>query len=179
MTTAYIKNNKGMAALLIAAATTQQHLVFASFAGALTAVKAIWASIISRRSRLILTSSRYVNVTGDPNLQYITIKHSLAPRIYLWTVLPEPTSDAPIIPLLPLNGVPREQQLISLLTDHTLWPVLPAWANTLWQDGTNSKAIQRLHTHGNLEWAYAIQTAGWHDIIDAAAKRHSLTFPKE
>jgi hypothetical protein len=183
-----IKNRKGMEAVLTAAVTTTHEpntIVFASFIGAQTAVKAIWASILNRRSILQVGHKSYC--TGDPNVEYLTLKQSPAPGVHHWVMLPEPGPDALFLLMIPLQGMTEQEQLVKLLNHHTLWPVKDEWASVLWERGAEKQylddgdmpdtcLIRELKVHGNLEWAYAVSTIGWDDVIDQAAKDGVFTF---
>ncbi|MCP4543945.1 MAG: hypothetical protein GY832_43070, partial [Chloroflexi bacterium] len=166
-----IKNRKGMETVLTAAVTTDETktIIFASLIGAQTAVKAIWASILNRRSILQIGHKSYC--TGDPNVEYLTLKQSPAPGVHHWVMLPEPGPDALFLLMIPLQGMTEQEQLVKLLNHHTLWPVRDMWAEELWNRGVvaddeGTCLIQELKVHGELGWAYAVNTIGWDDVID-------------
>jgi len=171
-----IKNNKGMMAPATAAAVTpDDRIAFLSLVGALTAIKAVWASTISRRSPLSI-SGCHKWLYGDDDVEYLVVKRTLAPGLYNWVLYPEPGPTAPYLLLVPLRGMSEQEQLIHLLNQHTLWPVREAWAETLWERGLDGKLIQKLVTYGNLAWAYAVSPVGWDTVIDEAAKAGLLPF---
>lgn len=172
-----IKNNKGMMAQVGAAATTEEHrIAFLSIVGAQTAVKAIWASVVSRRSPLRIGHD-YRAVYGDRDVEYLVLKQGLAPGLHHWVMYPEPNPAAPYLLLVPLNGTSAEQQLVRLLNQHSLWPVRAEWEKILWDEGRQARLVQKLEVQGDrLPWAYAVSTIGWDDVIDEAAKAGSLTF---
>jgi len=171
-----IKNRKGMMALATAAAVTPENkIAFLSIAGAHTAVKAIWASVISRRTALHI-SGNYRPVFGDSDVEYLVVKQTLAPGIHHWVLYPEPSPTAPYLLLIPLHGMDAEEQLAHLLNQHTLWPVKAEWGETLWRKGADKHLVQGLKTYGDLPWAYAVNPTGWDKVIDEAAKEGSLSF---
>jgi hypothetical protein len=172
-----VKNSKGMMAQVGAAAITEDHrIAFLSIAGALAAVKAIWASVVLRRSPLQI-GRNYRAVYGDRDVEYLVLKQGLAPGLHHWVMYPEPNPAAPYLLLVPLNGTSAEKQLVRLLNQHSLWPVRPQWEDTLWGTGTQAGLIQKLKVQGDcLPWAYAVSTIGWDDVIGEAAKAGSLTF---
>jgi hypothetical protein len=177
-----IKNRQGMEAVLTAAVTTDEArtIVFASIVGAQTAVKALWASILNRRTALHI-SGRRDYCFGDGDVEYVTIKQSPAPGVHHWVMYPEPGPEALFLLLVPLQGMSEEEQLVRLLNQHTLWPVKDEWASELWErgvavDDTGARLIRELTVHGDLEWAYAVATIGWDDVIDRAAKDGRLAF---
>ncbi|MCP4542468.1 MAG: hypothetical protein GY832_45405, partial [Chloroflexi bacterium] len=43
-------------------------------------------------------------------------------------------------------------------------------------DDEGTCLIQELKVHGELGWAYAVNTIGWDDVIDRAAKDGCFTF---
>ena len=173
-----IKNSKGMMALCTAAAVTPDHqIAFLSIAGAQVAVKAIWASVIARRSVLRIGNA-YRAITGDAGVDYCLIKQTLAPGVHHWVLYPEPGPTAPYLLLVPLDGMTAQEQLVHVLNHHTLWPVKEDWGRVLWERGTDTETtlIQELHTYGDLAWAYAVNPLGWDEVIDRAAQDGSLAF---
>jgi hypothetical protein len=173
-----IKNNKGMMALCTAAAITPDYrIAFLSIAGAQVAVKAIWASVIARRS-VLHVGNAYRAITGDADVNYCLVKQTLAPGVHNWVLYPEPNPTAPYLLLIPLEGMAAQEQLVHVLNQHTLWPVKEEWGRVLWKRGTDTetKLIQELHTYGDLAWAYAVNPLGWDEVIDQAAKDGSLAF---
>ena len=171
-----IKNNKGMTVPATAAAVTpDDRIAFLSLVGALTAIKAVWASTISRRSPLFVTG-RYRRLYGDGDVEYLVVKQTLAPGLYNWVLYPEPGPTAPYLLLVPLRGMSAQEQLVHLLNQHTLWPVREEWAETLWERGLGEELIQKLDTYGNLAWAYMVSPIGWDTVIDEAAKAGLLPF---
>lgn len=173
----HIKNSKGMCTLATAAAITpdDRKVVFLSIAGVQTAVKAIWASVVSRRSPLWVLGD-YRAIRGDGDVDYLVVKQTLAPGIHHWVLYPEPGPTAPYLLLVPLNGMDVEEQLVHLLNQHTLWPVKAEWGKTLWERGYKQGLAQKLVTYGDLSWAYAVSPVGWDEVIDEAAKEGLLTF---
>lgn len=163
----YVKNRKGMQAQLIAAATLENTVAFLSIAGALTAVKAIWASVVSKRA---VVNIRHLSYTGG-DFTYGCHKQKLAPGIWQWTLFPEPSPSAPYLLLIPFNGMSAEDMLVQVLNRHTLWPVKEQWGKTLWTQG--QKLIRRMSTHG-LAWAYAVNPVGWDKVIDRAIRNGTL-----
>ena len=100
-----IKNRKGMMALCTAAVITPDyHIAFLSIAGAQTAVKAIWASVIARRS-VLHVGNNYRAITGDAGVDYCLIKQTIAPGVHNWVLYPEPSPTAPYLLLIPLDGL--------------------------------------------------------------------------
>ncbi|MCP4643656.1 MAG: hypothetical protein GY851_24630 [bacterium] len=175
-----IKNRKGMAVGITSAAVTpDERIAFLSIVGAQTAVKALWASVLNRRAALHI-SGRSNSYYGDDNVEYVTLKQSPAPGVHHWVMFPEPGPSAPYLLLVPL-GMSREEQLVKLLNQHTLWPVKDEWGSVLWEQGITAGdddvcLIRELEVHGNLDWAYAVSTIGWDDVIDQAARQGSLFF---
>ncbi len=176
-----IKNKQGMVALTDGAAVTSNHkIAYLSLVGAQTAVKAIWASVISRRTPLTL---HYKTVYGDPDVEYVVLRHSTgvaaqrpyAQGVHRWVLFPDPGPTAPYLLLVPLQGRTAEEQLVHLLNQHTLWPVKLEWGATLLARGQAGKLVQELDAHG-LPWAYAVSPIGWDEVIDAAAKAGELAF---
>ncbi len=175
-----IKNRKGMSVGVTSAAVTpDKRIAFLSIVGAQTAVKAIWASVLNRRA-LLHISGRGNYYYGDTDVEYVTLKQSPAPGVHHWVIYPEPGPSAPYLLLVPL-GMSKEEQLVNLLNQHTLWPVKDEWASTLWEQGIIAGdddvcLIRQLKVHGNLDWAYAVSTIGWDDVIDREARNGSLSF---
>ena len=174
----YIKNKQGMAALCTKAAVTDDdRIAFLAIAGALTAVKAIWASVLNRKTPLFIGRS-YKPHFGDRDVEYLVTKQSPAQGVHQWVMYPDPGPDAPYLVLIPLdfNGMDAEAQLVEVLNRHTLWPVKPEWSSVLWNLGVEKNLVTPLTVHGGLEWAYTVCPVGWDDVIDEAAKTGRLTF---
>jgi len=173
-----IKNRKGMMVGATAVVVTpDKKIAFLSIIGAQTAVKAIWASVLNRRTLLHISGCRdYYYGNGD--VEYVTLKQSPAPGVHHWVMYPEPGPSAPFLLFIPL-GMRKEEQLVELLNQHTLWPVKDEWGSTLWEKGIVADddgvcLIQELTVHGNLDWAYAVSTIGWDDVIDREARSGNL-----
>jgi hypothetical protein len=171
-----IKNPKGMTARLFALATTKaDDIALLSIVGAITEVKAIWASTLRTNANLhLLPRSRRIH--GHPDLHYLTHKSTIAPGIHHWTLYPEPDPDAPFLLILDHPEILVHIYLTRILNHHTLWPIREEWADLLWQNGLHHKLITRLHTIGNLDSAYAVNTLGWDDLLDQLAQANQLTF---
>ena len=173
-----IYNSKGMAAKSSYAIWNESNQYVAlDVLGAEVAVKAIWASVIARRSVLHVGNS-YRTVTGDPDVDYRLVKQTLAPGVHHWVLYPEPGPTSPYLLLVPLDGMTAQEQLVQVLNQHTLWPVKEEWGQVLWERGTDteSKLVQELITYGDLAWAYAVRPTGWDEVIDQAARDGSLVF---
>jgi hypothetical protein len=169
-----IKNKQGMMALADAAAITPDYkIAYLSLVGAQTAVKAIWASVISRRTPLTLD---YKTIYGDGDAEYVVLRHTLAQGVHRWVLFPDPGPSAPYLLLIPLQGLTTEAQLVHLLNQHTLWPVRAEWGETLLERGKAENLVVELIVYGNLPWAYAVNPIGWDEVIDAAAQAGDLAF---
>lgn len=188
-----IRNNKGMAATVTAAALTDSDTIaFLSIVGAQTAVKAIWASVVGRQAHLMIGQRGHKSYVGDSEMEYVTIKLSPASGVHHWVIYPDPQPDDLFVLLLPLNdGRSKGQLLVELLNQHTLWPARPEWAEELWKRGRDlreanvvddfpkkdvPRLVHKLKVYGSLEWAYAVSTVGWDDVIDRAVKDGTLPF---
>ena len=176
----HISNNKGMAATATnVALTSERKVAFLTVAGALTAVKAIWASVISRRSPLGLRGPdcEAMTVYGDPNAEYVVEKYTLAPGLYQWMIMVEPLIDAPYYLLLPMNDKTPAAMLVEVLNRHTLWPAREDWGKLLLKRGRDERLVKALTAYGrSLSWAYQVLPFQWEKVIDEAAKSGQLTF---
>lgn len=173
-----ITNNKGMMCPANGVVITPENkIAFLSLVGAQTAVKAIWASVISRRSPLSI-SSCYKRFYGDGDVDYLVVKQTLAQGVHHWVLYPEPGPTAPYLLLIPLGEMSAQEQLVHLLNHHTLWPVKQEWGETLWEKGVGKERclVQKLDTHGSLAWAYRVNPIGWDEVIDEAAREGDLVF---
>jgi len=153
--------------------TPQKTIAFLSIAGAMTAVKAIWASVISRKSPLHV-SGNYRKWTGDSDVDYVVVKQSLDQGLHHWVLYPDPAT-SPYLLLLPMNGTTPQDQLVEVLNRHTLWPVKAEWADALWEKGIEGKKdeqlVRKLDVYGTgIAWAYAVNPDGWDEVIDQLAK---------
>jgi len=182
-----IKNNKGMGAMATSIAITSNDKVgFLTIAGAQTAVKAIWASVINTRTPLYVQGpelKRGKKIKGDDELQYVVEKFRLRPALHHWVIIPDYLPDSAFYLLLPMEGKSKEELLVNLLRRHTLWPVrdydtAPEWGDKLFVRGLETEAIIPIDTYGELDWAYEVSRLGWDGIIDNLAKNGLLTFPE-
>lgn len=183
-----IRNNKGMAATATALAITVNDKVgFLAVAGAQTAVKAIWASVINNRTPLYAQGpelSYGKKIKGDDNIEYVVDKHTLCPGLHHWVIQPECLPNAAFYPMLPIGEMKPEEVLVHVLQRHTLWPVRdydedPEWGKLLFEKGSEEGLVAPMDTYGKLEWAYQVFPVGWDDIIDELAASGELTFPKK
>ena len=178
-----IRNKDGMSVYAHAMAVTPNNTIaFLSIVGALTAVKAIWASVISRKTPLYVDAYRKQRkYKGDGDVDYVVFKQSLEQGLHHWVLFPDPDT-APFLLLLPSNGASPQELLVQGLNQHTLWPVKEEWADPLWEatHGVSvpkeQRLIRKLAVSGNLEWAYLVSPDGWDDVIDRLAQDGALRF---
>lgn len=168
----HIKNKHGMTALCDGAAlTNDRRIVYLSVIGAQTAVKAIWASVVARRPVYI----RYCQACGEEGVDYVVLKYVLAQNVHRWVMFPNPSSDAPYLPLLPLCGMDAPALLPHLLNQHTIWPAKQVWGKVLMTRGLKAGLVKECQSFG-IPWAYTVCPTGWDEVIDAAARAGELTF---
>jgi hypothetical protein len=186
MTVSYasIKNNKGMSAQVIACAYGdspdesygRKTLYSLDIAGAHTAVKAIWASVMSGSPLTPAGFARYKVLRAEKETEFLLVKTVPLEHVHHYHIVAAPKPTAPYLVLTSQLGVSREEGLARYLTTYTLYPVIPDWAEVLFGEGSKRKLIRPLETFG-LAWAYRIETWGWDEVLDEAAKGGLLTFP--
>ena len=187
MTVSYasIKNNKGMSAQVIACAYGdspdegygRKTLYSLDIAGAHTAVKAIWASVMNGSPLKPQGFARYKVLRADKETDFLVVKRTPLQQVHHYHIAVEPKPDAPCLVITSQLGVSREEALARYLATHTIYPAIPEWGEVLFAEGTRHKIVHRLETFG-LDWAYRIDVFGWDEVIDEAAEGGLLTFPE-
>ena len=186
MTVSYasIKNNKGMSAQVIACAYSdspdesygRKTLYSLDIAGAHTAVKAIWASVMSGSPLTPAGFARYKVLRADKETEFLAIRSVPLEHVHHYHIVTAPKPTAPCLVLTSQLGVSREEALVRFLATYTLYPAIPDWAEVLFGEGSKRKLIRPLETFG-LAWAYRVETWGWDEVLDQSAKGGLLTFP--
>ena len=176
-----IKNDKDMAAQLIAAAYLDNvgyhddiplHVV--AVAGASTAVKAICATCLRGGPLKIPEIMNWKTFRMDKERVHLTLTSQPLPQVAHCLILPEPSQAADYEVITSLTSPSREQGLLDVLRLYTPLPVLDAWGETLFQLGTQAGVIEPLKTF-NMDWAYRIDKQ-WDEIIDQAARQERIAF---
>ena len=167
MTVSYasIKNNKGMSAQVIACAYGdspdegygRKTLYSLDIAGAHTAVKAIWASVMNGSPLKPPGFARYKVLRAEKETDFLVVKRTPLQQVHHYHIAVEPKPDAPYLVITSQLGVSREEALARYLATHTLYPAIPEWGEVLFGEGTRHKLVHRLETFG-LDWAYRIDT---------------------
>jgi len=181
---ATIKNNKGMSAQVIACAYDddpqegygRKRLYSLDIAGSHTAVKAIWASVLSGSPLTPSGFAGYKVLRGDKETKYLAMRSTPLPNINHYHIIVEPMPTATYLVITSQLGINREYALTRMLNTHTLYPVLPDWGDVLFDMGVKAKLVHALETFG-LDWAYRVEVLGWETILDSAAKNGLLVFP--
>jgi len=183
-----IKNNKGMACQLVAMAYGRdearynRRVVYAlDIAGAVTAVKAIWASLCSGGPMKVYgIRDAYCTYRGDREAGYRAFVSQPLPGITHYHILPEPKGDGDYFLLTSLTGESEADALYHVLRLYTPQPVLPEWARALFELGSSHKyrLISSLDAVG-MEWAYRVEAHGWDALLDEAARAGQIKVPEE
>lgn len=181
---ASIKNNKGMSAQVIACAYGdapdegygRKTLYSLDIAGSHTAVKAIWASVMSGSPLTPGGFARYKVLRADKETEFLAVKSTPLEQVHHYHIVATPKPTAPYLVLTSQLGLGREEALERFLATYTLYPVIPAWAEVLFGEGSKRRVISPLETFG-LAWAYRIEAWGWDEVLDRAAQGGLLTFP--
>jgi len=185
---ALIQNSKGMATQLIAMAygpdgdAYYRRSIYAlDLAGAITAVKAIWASCLSggpMKTFGIGENSR--KFRGDKEAKYRTCSSQPLPYVVHYHLVVAPVPDADYYVLTSLTCESREVGLYHVLRLYTPLPILPDWSKALFELGLSRKymLITKLDAFG-MEWAYRIDGHGWDTVLDEAAKEGIITVQEE
>ena len=187
MSTSYasVKNNKGMSAQVIACAYGnspdesygRKTLYSLDVAGAHTAVKAIWASVMNGSALKPAGFARYKVLRAEKETDFLVVRRTVLPGVNHYHMVVEPKPTAPYLVITSQLGVSREEALARYLNIHTLYPVLPEWGDVLFGEGVKAKLVTELSVFG-LEWAYKVDMFGWDELLDKAAKDGLLHFPR-
>ena len=188
MSTSYasIKNSKGMSAQVVACSWGEspdesygrKTLYSLDIAGAHTAVKAIWASVMNGSTLKPAGFARYKVLRAEKETDFLVIRRAVLPGVNHYHMVVEPKPTAPYLVITSQLGVSREEALARFLNIHTLYPVLPEWGDVLFGEGVRTNLVTELSTFG-LEWAYKLDIMfGWDELLDKAAKDGLLHFPR-
>lgn len=174
----YVKNKQDMAAHLLGWAALKHRdywepwrLLALDIAGANTEIKAI-VGTVRRGSPLYLGDARKW-VHTDKEVAYKKWEGLAAPRIEHAFFLPDPGPES-VEYVACSKFFPSEDQFIKYLDVHSVYVVLPQWKHTLFEAGQKERLIQALECGGSIEWAFAIQTSGWDELIDRLVKAGEL-----
>ena len=180
---AAIKNNKGMSAQVIACAygdAEEGHgrktVYCLDIAGSHTAVKAIWASVMSGSPLKPQGFASYKILRADKEADFAVTKSTPLQHVHHYHMIVEPKPDALYLVITSRLGLSREEALARFLAIHTIYPALPEWGEVLFGEGHKRKIVQKLDVFG-MEWAYKAELWGWDEVIDRAAQDGLLTFP--
>ena len=184
---ALIQNSKGMAAQLIAIAFGEgenyhKKVIYAiDLAGAITAVKAIWATTCSGGPmKTFGIGENYRQFRGDKEAHYRSFVSQPLPHVAHYHIVPEPRPESDYFVITSLISESKEQALYQTLRLYTPHPVLPGWGEPLFELGLSYTygLISALDVAG-MDWAYRIATVGWDTLIDEAIKAGRITIPEE
>ena len=188
MSTSYtsIKNKGGMSVQVVACAYGRdpddsygrRQLYALDIAGSHTAVKAIWATVLSGGPLQPAGFARYKALRADKEADFLVMRSTPLEHVHHYHMIVEPKPTAPYLVITSQLGVRREETLARFLNTYTLYPVIDPWAEVVFAEGVRRKLVVKLETVG-LEWAYRIETWGWDEVLDEAAKDGRLTFPAE
>jgi hypothetical protein len=179
---ALIQNNKGMACQLIAIAYdtgeryNRKQIYALDIAGAITAVKAIWATTCTGGPmKTFGINENYNQFRGDKEAGYRSFVSQPLPGVTHYHIVPEPRPESEYFVLTSLTSESRERGLYDLLRLYTPHPVLPGWREPLFELGMSRDygLITSLKTAG-MEWAYEVSSTGWDTLIDNAIKNRRI-----
>jgi hypothetical protein len=187
-----VENRKEVGCTVAAAAIDRrQNKVHAvQLVGVQTAVKAIWATLVSGNN-LSFRGGMYINTSNPRTDQFLTIRGAtLDNRFKAWFAYLNPSLND-VFTILPIyqydqhkdsfSSLPHDRWdegdklnvFIRFLADYTLWPVRPEWAEVLWKQGEYLGLIQEIATAG-FPWAYSVEKVGWDEVINAGAQDGTL-----
>ena len=180
-----IQNNKGMAAQVINCVYGdspeerygRKTLYSLSIAGSHTAVKAIWASVISGSPLRPKGFAHHKVLRAEKDTEFLVIRTMPLQHVHHYQILVDPKPSAPYLVITSQLGLTREDALVRFLSTYTLYPVIQDWADVLFGEGSRRRLVRSLETCG-LAWAYRVEVCGWDKVLDGAAKSGMLTFPK-
>jgi len=184
---ALIQNNQGMACQLIAMAygpddSYNKRLVYAlDIAGAITAVKAIWATLCSGGPlKTYGINENYRQFRGDREARYRSFVSQPLPGVVHYHIVPDPRPESDSFVITSLTSPSREEALYHVLRLYSPHPVLPGWGQVLFELGLSRDyaLITRLDVAG-MEWAYRVESIGWDTLIDGALKAGRIAVPED
>jgi hypothetical protein len=184
---ALIQNNQGMACQLIAIAYgtgeryNKKRIHCLDVAGAITAVKAIWATLCSGGPmKTYGINENYRQFRGDREARYRSFVSQPLPGVVHYHVVPDPRPESESFVITSLTSPSREEALYHVLRLYSPHPVLPGWGDALFELGLSRDygLLTRLDVAG-LEWAYCMESIGWDTLIDQALKAGRITVPEE
>jgi hypothetical protein len=168
-----ISNKDGMRALAsYVVYDTSEGIVAMDVVGAETAVKAIVAS-------LHLGRDVTVDIGWPQRLcvatRFRVIRSILAAGLYRYHVVPTFSPDAQRIPVYGWNAVRSEQDaLVGALARWTVYPVLPEWAEALFQLGVELGLVRWMWKAGAVDYAFWVESQGWEEAINRGISEGKL-----
>jgi hypothetical protein len=184
---ALIQNNKGMSCQLTGIAYGpdgdyyRKRIYALDVAGAVTAVKAIWASVCTGGPMKTMgIGENYRAFRGDKEAKYRSFTSQPLPRVTHYHITVDPSTEAEYFILTSLTSPSKQIGLYDLLRLYTPHPVLPGWGEVLFELGLNRTfgLIVPLEVVG-MEWAYRVASVGWDTLIDDAVKSGRITVPED
>jgi hypothetical protein len=184
---ALIQNNGGMACQLIAIAygpddSYNKRLVYAlDIAGAITAVKAVWATLCSGGPmKTFGIDQNYREFRGDREAKFRSFVSQPLPGVVHYHIVPDPRPESESFVITSLTSPSREEALYHVLRLYSPHPVLPGWGQALFELGLSRDygLLTRLDVAG-LEWAYRVASIGWDTLIDGGLKAGRITVPED
>jgi hypothetical protein len=178
---ASIKNKGGMSAQVIACAygdgeiPKSKQIYSLDVAGAYTAVKAIWATLLGGGEMRTVGFARYNALHADPDATYLVLRRTPLYQIHHFHMVVEPSPNAPYMILTSQLGVDRHTALTRFLNLYTLYPVKDEWGPALFEAGQDQQLIAPLHRFA-LDWAFRVETWGWDEVLDRLARDGTLQF---
>ncbi|HAL61322.1 MAG TPA: hypothetical protein DCP08_02820 [Chloroflexi bacterium] len=152
-------------------------LIYLSLVGFRTAVRGIWAALMGNRwlevdgrsiHRAAVKYQRITTRLPEQGLDHLVLIHPQATLKFI-----EPGK-----PFYVLSDTqePPLARFLAMLDKTTRVPLLPQWANTLWESGIETELIETIEaTRGTFAWRVSAQDDTWLKVIQEGIDLGRLT----
>lgn len=151
-------------------------LIYLSLVGFRTAVRGIWAALMSNRwlqvdgrsiHRAPLKYQRITTRLPEQGLDHLVLIHPQAALKFM-----EPGEP---FYLLSEADEPPLARFLAMLDKATRAPLLAQWAKTLWESGTESELIEKMEaSRGTFAWRVSAQDDAWLGVIEQGIRSGHL-----
>ncbi len=153
------------------------HVIYLSLVGYRTAVRGVWAALLEHHA-LEIAGQLFRRAEGaylhksvllpESNLEHMLLLHHQA-------AVAQVEPNQPFYLLNDTAGAPYAR-FFAMLNRAVAAPMLPAWAEWLWQEGKEQGLIQSLDTaHGTYAWRVQAEDAEWLALIQQGISQEQLS----
>lgn len=155
----------GQRSYCVGSASDYGHVVYLSMVGFKTANKALWAALMEKRNSLQIGRVLFSRLDGpyvhtdvqlpDIGMNHMVLVHSQA---VVSSIIPDKL-------FYVLGDDPEHERFYAMLNRAVALPILPEWADYLWDWGWDRKLIRSLTTQGIDGCAVNVTLDKWEECI--------------